>query len=51
MRRIQQSLPDPLFTELESMARDRGLSVQDVVREACEDWLHWQKKAQLKEGS
>ena len=51
MKRIQQSLPDPLFNELESMARDRGLSVQDIVREACEDWVHWQKKAQLKEGS
>ena len=51
MKRIQQSLPDPLFNELEDMAKGRGLNIQDIVREACEDWLHWQKKAQLKEGS
>ena len=50
MKRIQQSLPDPLFTELEGIAKDRGLNVQDIVREACEDWVHWQKKTELKEG-
>ena len=49
MKRIQQSLPDPLFTELEHMAKGRGLNIQDIVREACEDWLHWQKKVELKE--
>ena len=51
MKRIQQSLPDPLFNELQGLAKDRGLNIQDIVREACEDWLHWQKKAELKEGS
>ena len=50
MRLIQQSLPDPIFNELNKMARERGVTIQDLVREACKDWAHWQKKTELKEG-
>ena len=51
MRRFQQTIREPLFNQFEKLARERGIRVQDIVREACEEWFHWQKKAQLKEGS
>ena len=51
MRRFQQTIRNPLFVEFEKLAKERGLKIQDIVREACEEWFHWQKKAQLKEGS
>lgn len=50
MRRFQQTLRNPLFNEMQKIARERDVKLQDVVREACEEWFHWQKKTGLKEG-
>ena len=49
MKRFQQTIREPLFDQFEKLARERGIRVQDIVREACEEWFHWQKKAMISE--
>ena len=39
MKRIQMTLPEPLYTALMTAKRETGLTMSDILRRAIELWL------------
>jgi len=51
MKKFMMNLDEKKYGELYRAAEDRGVKVQELLRaQVIPEWLHWQKKTELKEG-
>ena len=52
LKKFMMNLDEKKYGQVYKIAEDRGVKVQELIRTAIiPEWLHWQKKTELKEGS
>ena len=52
MKRVMLSLGEKQYGQLYRFAEEANVKIQELLRvKVIPEWLHWQTKAELKEGS